>query len=293
MASLNLPAPHDITLYLEERQTVPYTPVDMLWQVDRQSGVALATFNTPDSLNALQQVLLQEMLFITEQVKQDPDIKCVVWTGAGRAFCAGASLKPRKGKKPKIPKEIVKAYKAKNMWWVQAQDTVLKTPTLAFWDLPKISICAVNGLTVGGAVNIALANYHDFVLCSSEAKFKYPFANLGIVPELASSLVLPELIGYAKAKELLFLGEWFSPEDALRMGLVNSVHAPNEVLPAALKLAHRIGTHKQPFALGASKKLINGHMRDRVEQVLDAEQRGMIECFKRGCALNAPAKSKL
>merc|ERR1712151_1157197 len=74
---------------------------------------------------------------------------------------------------------------------------------LAFWDFPKISIAAVNGLAVGGGANMALCNFHDFVFCSEAAKFRYPFVSLGATPELSSSLLLPYLVGYVRAKELL------------------------------------------------------------------------------------------
>ena len=84
-------------------------------------------------------------------------------------------------------------------------DFALKALTLKFWDFSKPSVVAVNGLAVGGAANIALANYHDIVLSSTEGKFKYPFADLGLTPELGSSYMMPYLVGMTRAKVMRIL----------------------------------------------------------------------------------------
>merc|ERR1719436_1952729 len=107
-----------------------------------------------------------------------------------------------------------------------AGDFVLKNQTMAFWDFPKPSICAVNGLAVGGAANIALANFHDLVICSSNARFMYPFPKLGFTPELGSSFMLPHVVGMSKAKEMFFLSEWISASQAKELNLVNQVVEP-------------------------------------------------------------------
>ena len=83
---------------------------------------------------------------------------------------------------------------------------VMARQTIAFWDFPKPLIMAVNGLAVGGGANIALANHADLVVCSSKARFKYPFSTLGLTPELGSSMLIPFVVGMAKAKEIMMLG---------------------------------------------------------------------------------------
>merc|ERR1719221_1628491 len=150
----------------------------------------------------------------------DDNVKVAIWTGEGRSFNAGADL--RGDKLIKIPKEIREKMLARKMGPVQG-DFVLKNQTLAFWDFPKPSIVAVNGLAVGGAANIALANYHDIVICSSNARFMYPFPKLGFTPELGSSYMLPYIVGMAKAKEVFFLCDWFSAAQAKELNLVNQV----------------------------------------------------------------------
>merc|ERR1711948_179194 len=134
-------------------------------------------------------------------------------------------------------------------------DFVLKNQTLAFWDFPKPSIVAVNGLAVGGAANIALANYHDLVICSTAARFMYPFPKLGFTPELGSSFMLPYLVGMAKAKEIFYLSEWLSADQVKELGLANAVVPPEQLMPEAMKLAERLCL-LHPAALHHSKKVL-------------------------------------
>jgi enoyl-CoA hydratase/carnithine racemase len=148
---------------------------------------------------------------------------------------------------------------------------VLKSMTLRHWDLPKPSIVAVNGLAVGGAANIALVNYHDMVVCSTDARFKYPFASLGFTPELGSSMMFPQTVGMARAKEIMFLGDWFSANEAKAMGLVNRVVAPEELVPTALGLADRL-CKAHPAALKNAKFILNRGLREQMDRAMDCEQ---------------------
>ena len=279
---VELGAPESIKLYLDERANEDYMPADILFQVCRKTGVAQLTWNRPDTLNAIQHVIIQETLFALEHVKQCEDIKVLVFTGAGRAFSAGASLKPRPGKKVKFPQYVIKAYRAKGMWWDNLRDIALKTPTLAFWNCPKICIGAINGLAVGGAANMALANYHDFVICSDQAKFKYPFSTLGITPELGSSYMLPYLIGMTRAKNYLMSGEWFSAQDSLEIGLANKVVPHENLLESALHMAATYATVPNQTALRKSKELINRHLRKNMADILDQENVEIKACLSGG-----------
>merc|ERR1719199_1984076 len=142
---------------------------------------------------------------------------------------------------------------------------------MAFWDFPKPSIAAINGLAVGGAANIAFANYHDLVICSTNARFMYPFPRLGFTPELGSSFMIPYQIGMARAKELMFLGDWISAEKAEAWGLVNAVVAPEQLMPEAMKLAERLVLF-HPAPLKFAKKVLNDNMRAQLDSVLKVEQ---------------------
>merc|ERR1711879_965609 len=100
-------------------------------------------------------------------------------------------------------------------------------------------------------------------------KFKYPFVSLGATPELSSSLLLPYLVGFARAKELLLLGEWFSAEDAVRLGLANRMVPVASLLPEALALGRRFAAEPNPMALQLGKRILNRHLRSGLEEVLD------------------------
>lgn len=146
----------------------------------------------------------------------------------------------------------------------------LKCLTLAFWDFPKVSVVAVNGLAIGGAANVALANYHDIVVASTDAYFKYPFSDIGLTPELGSSYMLPRMVGMARAKALLMLGDKLTAHEAKDMGLVLEVTTPDQLLPRARHYAEVLAS-KHEDALILSKKLINSHLREKIEAVLDVE----------------------
>ena len=274
-----------LKLYFDDGSTEPYTAADLLFQVDRATGVAVMTWNTPENLNCMAGVLLQETMFALEHAKRDPGVKALVWTGAGRAFSSGASLAGRKRPKVKWSGKVRKAYQKRGLWIDVLKDTAMSALTLHAWDFPKPLIGAINGLAVGGAANIALANYCDFVLCSEEAKFKYPFAKLGITPELGSSKMLPFLVGMVKAKELLLGGEWFFPKECLHMGLINSIHKPDELVPAALALALKYASVPNQAALRDSKRLINLHLREQMDKVMQTENTFIRACVQRGTPL--------
>lgn len=240
------------------------------------TGVAVCTFNTPKNLNALSENQRWEMFALLEHMARDENVKVAVWTGSGRAFNAGADL--RGDPTVTIPKHVQEKMKARGMGPIEG-DIVLKPLTLAFWDFPKPSIVAVNGVAVGGAANIALANYHDLVVCSTAARFMYPFPKLGFTPELGSSFVLPFLIGMAKAKEMFFLSEWLSAEQAQQLGLVNKVVAPEDLMPEVMKLAERFCV-LHPDAIRNSKRIVNHHIRSKLEEVLDEEQRTILRSLK-------------
>lgn len=241
------------------------------------TGVAVCTFNTPKNMNALTRNQQWEMFALLEHMARDDNVRVAVWTGRGtKAFNAGADL--RGDPILTIPEHIRENMLARGMGPVDG-DFVLKAQTLAFWDFPKPSIAAVNGMAVGGAANIALANYHDLVICSSNACFMYPFPKLGFTPELGSSFMMPYLVGMAKAKEMFYLSDWFSGDQAKELGLVNKVVAPEQLMPEAMQLAERLCL-LHPSALENSKKILNHHIRKQLEGILDDEQEAIMRSLK-------------
>ena len=216
-------------------------------------------------------------------IERDDRVNIVVWTGHGRAFSSGADLSGR-APPPSLPQEVMD-------WFVENRffspghtdpdrpDMALKCLTLAFWDFTKISIVAVNGLAVGGAANIALANYHDFVLASTEARFMYPFSKIGLTPELGSSYILPRVAGMCMAKNVLLKGDWFSATEAKEMGLVTKVFEPAMLVPGALELAHEL-SKKNQAALRLGKRVINSHLRKEMGSVMDIENKTINDAIQ-------------
>lgn len=260
-----------IKLYYDDQEE-PYE-LHNIHYVLHPTGIAVCTYNTPKTMNCLSKNQQWEMFALLEHMAKEDNVKVALWTGSGKAFNSGADLK--NDPLLTIPEHIRTKMLARGMGKV-AGDMVLKEQTLAFWDFPKPSIVAVNGLAVGGAANIALANHHDLVICSTTARFMYPFPKLGFTPELGSSYVLPYIIGMARAKEIFYLSEWFTAEQAHALGLANMVVAPDQLMPEAMKLAERLCL-LHPAALSNSKRVLNHHIRKQLGDILDEEQRVIMK----------------
>jgi len=234
--------------------------------INYSTGVALVTFNMPKKLNPITDVFVWEHFFLLEYLKREDKVKAVVWTGAGRAFSAGAAFaKPTSTLDPKITRGYVSARKA----MPPGLDVILARLTRIFLNFPKCSIAAVNGLAIGGGANHALF-YHDIVLASDNATFKYPFADLGIVPELGSSFLLQHRIGSHRAKEIFYTGKSFTSQEAFSWGIVNRVLPGDQLLGEALKLAEVIA--KKGKRIAPIKKLVNASFGKQVREALEREE---------------------
>lgn len=235
----------------------PYVLKTTTFEVDK-NGVAVATFNVPKRLNPLTTDLMNEIYFILEHAKRDSKIKILVWTGKGRAFSSGASF----GAKSTVDQEIMRGYTSHGVGFRSegvANDGALKGVVMAMLKFPKISICAVNGMAVGGSANFALAGLHDLVYASESAKFKYPFVSLAITPEVFSSYMIPRAMGVVVAKEIFFTGRWFSCHEAKKYGLINEVVANEKLMEKVMDVATKLASSSQT-SLRLTKRLINSHM---------------------------------
>jgi len=244
----------------------PYKLQYLKLDIDYNTGVALVTFNMPKKLNPITDIFVWEHFFMLEWLKREDKVKAVVWTGAGRAFSAGAAFsKPNDSLDPKVTMGYISARKA----MPPAVDVVLARLTRIFLNFPKCSIAAVNGLAIGGGANHALF-YHDIVLASDNAIFKYPFVQLGIVPELGSSFLLQHRIGSHLAKEIFYTGRAFTSEEACTWGLVNKVLPGDQLLSEALKMAEGIAKNGKRITL--IKKLVNASYGKQVREALEREE---------------------
>ncbi|MGA1318999.1 MAG: enoyl-CoA hydratase/isomerase family protein [Rubrivivax sp.] len=202
--------------------------------------VLTVTLNRPEAGNAISTRMGQELLDLWTRLTAEPgDLRCVVLTGAGdRIFCGGADLKERRD--------------MSRMQW-QQQHELFERAYWAMVDLPLPLVGAINGHAYGGGVELTLCC--DFAYASAAARFALTEVTLGIMPGMGGTQTLPRALGERRAKELLLTGRPFDAAQALAWGLVNAVHAPQDVLPQALETARRIADNA-PLAVRQIKKSV-------------------------------------
>lgn len=221
-----------------------------LYSVDR--GVATITLNRPEKLNAYNAKMREELIALFDETDADDNVRVVIVTGAGRAFCAGADLSSggstfdRQANPGDLSRESLKV------------GDVYRdgggTNTLRIYQSLKPVIGAINGPAVGIGATMQLPM--DVRLASTEARFGFVFARRGITPEAASSWFLPRLVGMQTALEWCMTGRVFGADEALAGGLVRSVHAPDELLPAAHALAREIADNAAPVSVALTRQLL-------------------------------------
>ncbi|MCM3562762.1 enoyl-CoA hydratase/isomerase family protein [Hydrogenophaga intermedia] len=213
-------------------------------RVEQRAGVAWITLDRPDAMNALSDTMCAELLAAVERIESDAAIRVVVLTGSGRAFCAGADLKGLS--------EHTSIRGA-------ADDPLLKFLELAagmmerLRAVPKVTIAALNGLTMAGGLELAMAC--DLILAAESARIGDAHVNFGVFPGAGGAAVLPRRIGAPAAKYLLFTGDTMSAAELVPLGLINRVVPDALLLAEAEKLAARIAS-KSPLVLRRMKQAV-------------------------------------
>jgi enoyl-CoA hydratase/carnithine racemase len=216
-----------------------------------EDGVALVTLNRPEKLNAFNTQMMRDLIDVFDVTDADDAVRAVIVTGAGRAFCAGADLSAgaqtfdydaRGG-----PDQAARQKDG-------AQRDGGGLLTLRIFDSLKPVISACNGPAVGVGVTMQLAM--DIRLASTEARYGFVFARRGLNPEAASSWFLPHLVGVQTALEWCYTGRIFPAQEAHDRGLVRSLHAPEDLLPAAKALAREIADNTAPVSIALTRQLI-------------------------------------
>ena len=200
----------------------------LLVEDDAGSGVRRLTLNRAEALNAVTAELRERLIAALEQASADRNVRVVVLTGAGRAFCSGADLSGGAGGE-RVPGDVARMLRQGVQRMVSA---VL--------DCEKPVLCALNGVAAGIGVQLALAC--DLVVAAEEASLVQVFAKRGLVPDGGAAWLLPRLVGVQRAKELLFLGEKVGAADAERIGLVNRVVPGPELAKVVAEWADRLAT---------------------------------------------------
>jgi len=217
---------------------------DILYEVSE--GIATITLNRPDKLNAFTGRMMYEIISALDITDADDDVKVVIFTGAGRAYCAGADLSSGGETFAKGGSDV------------QTKQGVPRDGgglvSLRIFNSKKPVIGVINGPAVGVGVTMTLPM--DFRLASDTAKFGFVFAKRGIVPEACSSYFLPRLVGISKATEWVYTGRVFGADEALSGGLVRSVHSGDDLMKTAREIAREIADNTAPVSVAMSRRML-------------------------------------
>ncbi len=232
------------------------------------------TINRPEIRNALTLVVLLELYWAVDNIEKDDTVTAMIITGAktpdsddptGEAFSSGGyfNLADFESLDEKTKGEI------------DLTDIAQKKLCLKFWQLDKPVIAAINGLAIGGGFTVPLA-CADLIYVSEHAWVKLPFINIGLIPELASSYLLPRLVGFQRAKEIIFFGEKLPASKLYDMGLVNKVLPHDELIPYAKKMVLKlIPPQGAGLATRLAKQAFHKPLIEAVTKALDIENEGL------------------
>jgi enoyl-CoA hydratase/carnithine racemase len=222
---------------------------DISTQVDE--GILTITLDRPDKLNAFTGRMMFELIDAFDRADADDDVRVVVVTGAGRGFCAGADLSAGGS-------TFDVGARGADVGVGGDADGVDRDGggrvSLRIFACTKPVIAAVNGPAVGVGATMTLPM--DIRLASESARFGFVFTRRGVVPEACSSWFLPRVVGIAQAQEWVMTGRVFDAEEALRGGLVRSVHPPDELLPAAYAIAREVVENTAPVSVALSRQML-------------------------------------
>lgn len=233
--------------------------MDTLLVTRDDDGVVTVTMNRPDKKNAMSATMVRELTEVFDEVAISQADRVLVLTGAGDAFTSGADLTPEHGDS---------AGGAGGVGGALHSMRLLGRLVLRLHDIPKPTIAAVNGVAVGAGCNLALGC--DLIIASDAARFSEIFARRGLNLDGGGSWLLPRLIGLHKAKELAFLAEIISADDAERIGLVNRVVPAGDLDKVVADVAHRIAA-QPPIQISISKKLLNQSLSVSMAEAVEFE----------------------
>ena len=213
-------------------------------RLERADGIATITLDRPERLNAFTELMLDELVDAFDRTDAEDDVRAVVVTGQGRAFCAGADLTMTdsmfdRGSAP------FRMERHADGGGVLAR---------RIFDSTKPVIAAINGVAVGIGITMTLPM--DVRLAADSARFGFVFVKRGLVPEAASSFFLTRLVGASQAAEWIYTGRVFNAQEALSGGLVRSVHTPNELLDAARALASEMARGTSAVAVAIARRML-------------------------------------
>jgi len=212
-------------------------------RTDLEQGVLTVRLHRPERLNAFSPKMLRELLALLDEIDADDRIRVAIFTGEGRAFCAGADLGGGGGTFDRSGEEAASAHRDGG-----------GLVSLRLYECRKPTIAAINGPAVGVGVTMTLPM--DVRIASERARFGFVFARRGIVPEACSSWFLPRVVGISQAMEWVATGRIFSAEEALAGRLVSRVLPHDQLLPAARALAAEIVENTSAVSVALSRQML-------------------------------------
>jgi len=231
---------------------MPYQTIQLAYD----ARIATITLNRPDKRNAISFELIDDLLQALEEVAKS-DALVVILTGAGKAFCSGMDLDDLKALLGRSPEQNL-----------QDSQTMVRL-FRALYEFPKVTIAAVNGAAIAGGTGLALLC--DFTLAVPEAKFGYTEVRIGFVPAIVSTFLLRQ-VGEKQARDLLLTGRLFGADEAARMGLINEIVPPENLMTRTRELAALL-MENSPASLRATKQLLTQHARAEIDSQIDAAVR--------------------
>lgn len=228
----------------------------------KEENIGIIQFNRPHRLNAINSALLDGLINQLQVVQKDSDVKSVILTGAGRAFCAGEDLKE------------TSSGKTHEQW--AAEVDALQDVQRVILRLGKPLIAAVNGFAVGGGLEFALSC--DLRIAAQDARFGFPETGVGLTVTTAGTKLITQIVGLGRAKELIFTGRLVDAREAFEIGLVNEVVENDLLLERSLAICRAIN-QRSPLALKLSRIAIDQGMSAGFEQILALEASHLLRCI--------------
>ena len=236
-------------------------------QLEMHGSICLLTLNRPDRLNALTVEVAHEFNAAVREALER-GARVIVLTGSGRAFCAGGDLREMQeiaGKEGRVEAFFDEPLR------------ILNESILLIRQTPVPFIAAVNGVASGGGCNLALAC--DLVIAAESAKFNQAFIKIGLVPDCGGTFMLPRLVGWKRATELMFTGDMITAQRAAEMGMINSVVADGELMSQVMAMAEKLA-NAPTAAIGQIKRLLDASAVNDYGSQLDWERKAQIEAGK-------------
>jgi len=231
----------------------------------KKGEIAELLLNRPEKLNAFSKNMRLEILAALEEISQDNNIRVCIITGKGRAFCAGGDIAIMKELKETNNAELLNSFLA------HGKDVIKKIRSM-----PIPVLAAINGPAAGAGMNLALSC--DIRISSENAVFGQTFIKIGLNTDWGGSFFLPQLVGSAKALELIWTGKMISAKDALSLNLVNKVVPQDKLMEATYELAQEL-IQKSPFAIKIAKQAVYRSYENQLDEALAFENKVQIDCF--------------